>query len=84
MKYFIEGHKSKTDYFYEDTLILDDKKTYSSEKEAKKRVLEYFEKDKDLDLIVISKGLELGPKQGIKFFFRDKEGKFEEIDYWWK
>jgi len=80
MKYFI----SKTDYFYEDTLILDDKKNYSSEKEAKKRVLEYFEKDKDLDLIVINKGLELGPKQGIKFFFRDKEGNFEEIDYWWK
>ncbi len=84
MKYFIEGHKSKADYFYEDTLILDDKKNYSSEKEAKKRVLEYFEKDKDLDLIVISKGLELGPKQGTQFFFRDKEGKFEEIDYWWK
>ena len=84
MKYFIEGYKSKSDYHYEDTLILDDKKSYSSEKEAKKRVLEYFKKDKYLDLIVINKGLELGRKQGTRFFFRDKEGNFEEIDYWWK
>jgi hypothetical protein len=84
MKYFIEGYKSKTDFFYEDTLILNDKKSYSSEKEAKEKVLEYFEKDKNLNLIVINKGLELGLKQGTRFFFRDKEGKFEEIDYWWK
>jgi len=84
MNYFIEGYKSKKDFFYEDTLILDDKKIYSSEKEAKKKALEYFKKDKDLDLIVINKGLELGPKQGTRFFFRDKEGNFQEIDYWWK
>ncbi len=84
MKYFIEGYKNKTDYPDEDTLILDDKKSYSSEKEAKEKVLEYFEKDKNLNLIVINKGLELGPKQGTRFFFRDKAGKFEEIDYWWK
>jgi len=84
MNYFIEGYKSKTDYHYEDTLILDDEKSYSSEKEAKEKALEYFEKDKNINLIVINKGLKLGPKKGTRFFFRDKEGNFEEIDYWWK
>jgi len=83
-KYYIHGHKSKTDYSYEDTLILEDEKTYASEEAAIKKAKEYFEKDENIQLIVIYKGLEMGPKQGTKFLFKDKEGNIELVDSWWK
>lgn len=83
-KYFIQGHKAKTDYPYEETLILDDKKAYASEEQAIKKAREYFEEDENLQLIVIYKGLDMSPKQGTKFLFKDKEGNLEMIDSWWK
>lgn len=84
VKYYINGHKSKTDYSYEDTLILEDKKAYASEEDALKKAKEYFKKDGNIQLIVIYKGLEMGPKQGTKFLFKDKDGNIEIIDSWWQ
>ncbi|MBD3413518.1 MAG: hypothetical protein GF421_03685 [Candidatus Aminicenantes bacterium] len=84
IKYFLQGFKSKSDYAYEDTLILDDKKAYASEEDAINKAKEHFEKDENLQLIVIHKGLEIGPKQGTKFLFKDKEGNLELVDSWWK
>ncbi len=83
-KYYIQGFKAKTDYSYEDTLILEDKKAYPSEEEAIKKAKEYFKKNEKLQLIVIYKGLEMTPKQGTKFLFKDKEGNLELVDSWWK
>jgi hypothetical protein len=83
-KYFIEGHKAKTDYSYEDTLILDDENSYASEEDAINKAKEYFEKDENLQLIVIYKGLKMSPKHGTKFLFKDKEGNLEIVDSWWK
>ncbi|MFW6140380.1 MAG: hypothetical protein ACOC5S_03395 [Acidobacteriota bacterium] len=84
VKYYIHGHKSKTDYSYEDTLILDDKKAYPSEEETIKKAKEYFEEDENIQLIVIYKGLELGPRQITKFLFKDEEGNLELVDSWWE
>lgn len=83
-KFFIEGHRSKTSYEHEETLILDDKKAYASEKDASAKAKEYFEKDENIGLILIYKKTGLGEKTGIKFIHRDMEGALEEIDSWWE
>jgi hypothetical protein len=83
-KYYIQGHKGKTDYSYEDTLILEDKNAYPSEEDAINKAKEYLEKDENIQLIVIYKGIEMSPKQGTKFLFKDKEGNIEVVDSWWK
>ena len=82
--YFIEGHKSKTSYEHEETLILDDKKTYTSEEKATAKAKEYFEKDQTLGLIVIYKKIGLSEKASIKFIHLDMDGALEEINAWWK
>jgi len=83
-KYYIQGHKGKTDYSYEDTLTLEDKNAYPSEEDAINKAKEYLEKDENIQLIVIYKGIEMSPKQGTKFLFKDKEGNIEVVDSWWK
>jgi hypothetical protein len=81
--FFIEGYKAKTNYDYEDTLKLVDKKAYSSEEAATAKAREYLEKDKDLSLMIIYKALKIGPRAGIKYIHRDEGQHLEEIVSWW-
>jgi hypothetical protein len=81
--FYIEGHKSKTDYGVEETLILDDSRAYASEETALSKAKEYFEKKDELGLIVIYKGVKLGDRYGSKYIFRNQEGMLEEVDNWW-
>ena len=81
--FYIEGHKSKTDYGVEDTLILEDKHAYASEEKALAKSREYFEQKKELGLVVIYKGVKLGDRYAIKFLFRNQDGMLEEVDSWW-
>jgi len=81
--FYLEGHRSKSDYGEEDTLILDDSQAYASEEKAVAQAKEYFAADQDLSLIVIYRGLKLGDKYGIKYIFRNQDGMLEEVDNWW-
>jgi hypothetical protein len=81
--YLIEGHRSKSGFELEDTLILDDQHLYPNEKDASVKAREYFEKDGNLDLVVIYRSGEPGGKVGVRFLFRDKEGHLGEVDSWW-
>jgi hypothetical protein len=81
--FFLEGHKAKTDYGTEDTLILDDTHAYATEEKAVGKAKEYFDKNQELSLIVIYRGTKLGDKYGIKYIFRNQDGMLEEVDNWW-
>jgi hypothetical protein len=81
--FYIEGHKSKSDYGEESTLILDDKRAYASEETATAKAREYFDQNEDISLVVISTGLKLGNRVGFKYLFRNKDGQLEEVDNWW-
>jgi hypothetical protein len=81
-KYFIEGHKPKTKLEEEDTLVFD-RESYATIEEATARAREYFEKEKDLGLTVVYKKDPDGTKQGVKFIYRDEEGKLEESFLYW-
>ena len=81
--YFIEGHKAKTDFGEEDTLILDDTHAYASEEKAVAKAKEYFDARQELGLIVIYRGLKMGDKYGVKYIFRNQDGMLEEVDNWW-
>ncbi|MBN1273647.1 MAG: hypothetical protein JXB26_15375 [Candidatus Aminicenantes bacterium] len=83
MKYFIEGHKAKTDLVHEETMIIKDEKAYSSLQEALKKAREYFEEEKDLALAVIYEENPVGEREGVKFIHRDQEGNLEEVAHWW-
>jgi len=81
--YYIQGHKTKTDYGHEDTLILTDDKTYKTLEDAVLRSREHFAGNSELSLVVIFKGKDIGSKAGVKFIHRNDEGQLEEIDHWW-
>ena len=81
--FYIEGHKTKSDYEDEKTLILDDSRAYASEETALAKAREYFDKNDELTLIVIYKGLKLGDRYGHKYLFRNQDGMLEEVDNWW-
>lgn len=81
--YYIQGHKAKTDYGHEDTLILDDDKAYGSLVDAVQRSREYFAGNPELSLVVIFKGKDIGGQDGVKFIHRGDDGQLEEIDHWW-
>ncbi|MFO7867108.1 MAG: hypothetical protein R6V02_09905 [Candidatus Aminicenantes bacterium] len=83
-KFFIEGHKSKSNYDQEDTLVLNDKQFYSSEEEATQKAKESMTSNPDLGLVVIYKqGQEKDDREGIKFLYRTKENELEEVRSWW-
>ncbi|HUU37586.1 MAG TPA: hypothetical protein VMW46_05210 [Candidatus Desulfaltia sp.] len=77
-EFYIEGHKSKTDWEEETTLILQDDKGYSTLEEATAKAKEYFEKEKDLNLVVIYQQDKLGTREGARMIFRNDEGHLEE------
>lgn len=81
--FYIEGHKAKSDYGDEDTLILDDKRAYASEETVTTKAREYFDQNEDISLVVIYKGFKLGDRVGFKYLFRNKDGQLEEVDNWW-
>jgi len=82
--FFIEGHKSKSDFEQEDTLILKDDQSYSSEEEAAQKAREHMKSNPDLGLVVIFKqGPEEDEREGVKFLFRTKENQVEEVQSWW-
>ena len=81
--FYVEGHKSKTDYGVEETMILEDSRAYASEEKALAKAREYFEEKDDLTLVVIYKGVKLGDKHGHKYLFRNQDGMLEEVDNWW-
>ena len=81
--FYIEGHKSKTDYDAEETLVLDDKHAYASEEKATAKAREYFDQNDEISLVVIYKGLKLGDRIGFKYLFRNQDGQVEEVDNWW-
>jgi hypothetical protein len=82
-KYFIEGHKSKENWEDENTLIVEPSQSFDSLQEATAKAREYFDRQKDLGLMVIFKTGSGGSKEGVKFIFRDDEGKLEESDLYW-
>ncbi|MBS3819008.1 hypothetical protein KGY73_05835 [bacterium] len=83
VQYFLEGHKAKTTYQPEDTLILDDEKAYGTEKEATDKAKECLQKNKDLSMMIIYKKTEGEEREAARFIHRNKEGELEEIVNWW-
>jgi hypothetical protein len=84
--FFIEGHKSKSDFEDENTLILKDSNPYSSEKEATEKAKENMKSNPDIDLVVVFKKSpdnEEDEREGIKFLFRTKENEIQEVQSWW-
>ena len=81
--YFLEGHKAKTDYSQEETMVFEDSRAYASEETALTRAKDYFEKKEDVSLVVIYKGVKGGDRYATRFIFRNQSGKLEEVDNWW-
>jgi hypothetical protein len=76
--FYIEGHKSKTDLEDESTALFEGNTGSDSLEEATAKAKEYFEKEKDLHMVVIYKQDKLGVKQGARMIFRNDEGQLEE------
>ncbi len=81
--YFLEGHKAKTDYSQEDTLVFEDSRAYATVETALAKARGSFEDKEELGLVVIFKGIKGGDRYATRFIFRDKSGKLEEVDNWW-
>lgn len=81
--FFIEGFKAKTGYDYEETLSFADEKSYPNQEKAIDKAKEYLKKDSDLSLIIIYKGLKLGPREGVRYIHRNEDNQVEEIVNWW-
>ena len=84
--FFIEGHKSKSNFEDENTLILKDDQVYSSEEEATAKARENMKSNPDIDLVVIFKrnpDNEEDEREGIMFLFRTKENEIQEVQSWW-
>ena len=82
-KFYIEGHKSKENWEDENTVIIESSESYHSLEEATTKAREYFEKEKELGLMVIFKESKEGSKEGVKFIFKNDEGSLEESDLYW-
>jgi hypothetical protein len=82
-KFFIEGHKSKQSFEDENTLVLESDEGFSTVEEAADKAKEYFDKEKDLGLIVIYTLDAEGSKEGVRFIFKNDEGQLEESDLYW-
>lgn len=82
-KFFIEGHKSKQSFEDENTLILETDEGYATVEEAAEKAREYFNREKDLGLMVIYKLGAEGTKEGVRFIFKNDEGQLEESDLYW-
>ncbi len=76
--FYIEGHKSKTDWDDESTALFGGDTDYGTLVEATTKAKGYFEKEKDLHLVVIYRQDKLGIKEGARIIFRNDEGQLEE------
>jgi hypothetical protein len=82
-KFYIEGHKSKENWEDENTIIIESSESFKTVEEATIKAREYFDKEKDLGLMVIFKKGNLGSKEGVKFIFKNDEGSLEESLLFW-
>jgi hypothetical protein len=82
-KFYIEGHKSKENWEDENTIIIESSEGFKTVEEATIKAREYFDKEKDLGLMVIFKKGSLGSKEGVKFIFKNDEGSLEESLLFW-
>ncbi len=76
--FYIEGHKSKADWDDENTALFEGDTGYGTLVEAAAKAKEYFEKEKDLHLVVVYRQDKLGVKEGARIIFRNDEGQLEE------
>ena len=67
-KFYIEGHRSKSDWEDENTLVLTDDKGYGSLEEATQKAREYFDRQKELQLAVIFRGDEGELEESLLFY----------------
>jgi len=81
-KFFVEGHKPKTKLGDENTLVIDHE-GYETVEEATTKAKEFFDKEKDLGLTVIYKEDPDGSREGVKFIYKDADGKLEESTLYW-
>jgi len=82
-KFFIEGHKSKQSFEDENTLVFESEETFPTVEEATEKAREYFDKEKDIGLMVIYTLDAEGTKEGVRFIFKNEEGQLEESDLYW-
>lgn len=81
-KYFIEGHRPKSEYSDFDTMIVEPAEALSSLEKATSEARDLFAKKEDLGLAVILKEGQSGDRDLVKFLFRDDEGGVEEYPFW--
>jgi len=81
-KYFLEGHRPKTQLEDDNTLIFDGEE-FATIEEATARAKKHFEERKELGLAVIYQLEPDGTRHGLKFIYRDDEGKLEESSLYW-
>lgn len=77
-EFYIEGHRSKTDWEDENTALFEGDTGYKTIEEATAKAKGYFEKEKDLHLAVIYQKDQLGTRVGARMIFRNQEGDLEE------
>jgi len=83
VRYSVEGHKPKTTMDDEQTELFLLADVAPSLEGAMAKARECFSQDSRLGLAVIYKENPSGDRQGLKFIFRDSEGKLEEADLYW-
>jgi len=81
--YSVEGHKSKTTMDDEQTELFLLANVSPTLEGAVAKAKERFGQDSQLGLAVIYKDQPTGDRQGLKFIFRDSEGRIQEADLYW-
>ena len=76
--FYIEGHRSKSGWEDENTALFEGNTGFDTLEKATAKAKEYFQKEKDLHLVVIYKQDMLGVKEGARMIFRNDEGHLEE------
>ncbi len=79
-KFYVEGHRSKTDWEDESTVIVPADEGYDSLEAAAAMAREHFDREKAMGLAVIYQQDAEGTKEGLKLIFRNDEGELEESD----
>jgi hypothetical protein len=81
-KYFLEGHRSKNQLDDDKTLLFDGE-GFATIDDATDRAKKLFDERKELGLAVIYQEEPDGTRHGLKFIYRDDEGKLEESSLYW-
>jgi hypothetical protein len=82
VKYFVEGHRPKTNLEDEETLKICGL-GYETIEEATLQAKDLFEKEQDMGLAVIYKENPDGTREGVKFIYREEDGAFEDFQMYW-